>query len=228
MKKNCFDSSCAGRFCFSLVAAVMLFLILSVSNGICEEKKPLAWWSFDGKIVNSVHEKVKGIDDPISGNFRVVEGVSGKALKFDGYTTVMMRKTSKAPHLSSSFTIEAWIAIAAYPWSWCPIISHSDNNAGYALELGPYGELAMKVFSGSVWRTCISNEKISIKTWTHVAGVFDPEKGLTVFIDGKEKGRLEFQGRMNLPRKADLIIGSVQKPEEPAYIHREHGTIPSW
>jgi hypothetical protein len=106
------------------------------------------------------------------------------------------------PALSSAFTIEAWIAIVAYPWSWCPVVSHTENSAGYALEIGPDGELAMKVFSGSAWRTCISKNKISLKKWAHVAGVFDPAQGLTVFIDGQEQGRLEFQGRMNVPRRS--------------------------
>jgi len=215
MKKKCF-------------AFVVICLFFSFSNAICEEVKPLAWWAFDGRTVDSVQEKVKNLDDPISGNFRIVPGVSGEAIKFDGYTTMVTRKASDAPKLSSAFTIEAWIAIAAYPWSWCPVVSRTENSAGYALEIGPDGELAMKVFSGSSWRTCFSKEKISLKTWTHIAGAFDPEKGLTVFIDGLEQDHLEFKGRMNPPRKADLVIGSVTKPAKPAFIHREHGTLPGW
>ncbi|UCE40085.1 MAG: LamG domain-containing protein [Candidatus Aminicenantes bacterium] len=228
MKKEYFDWSYPGRQRFSIAAAFMLILILSVSKGICDETKPVAWWAFEGKTVDSVQEKVKNLDDPISGNFRIVSGVSGEAIKFDGYTTIVTRKAGEAPVLSGAFTIEAWVAIAAYPWSWCPVISHAGNSAGYALEIGPGGELAMKVFSGSAWRTCISDNIIPLSTWAHVAGVFDPAKGLAVFIDGQEQARLEFQGRMNLPRRAELIIGSVPGPEKPAYIHREHGTIPDW
>ena len=208
--------------------AICLFISFLIPEGICEERKPVAWWPFDGKVVDSVHENISGVDDQINGNFRIVPGISGQAIKFDGYTTVVTREASQAPALDSAFTIEAWLAIAAYPWNWCPVVSHSDNNAGYVLEIGPDGELAMKVFSGSTWRTCISKKKISLKSWTHVAGVFDPEKGLAVFIDGRENGRLEFQGRMNRPRRTDLIIGSIPHPIKPSYIHREFGTIPGW
>lgn len=212
------------------LAFSVLCLLMSVlsHHGFCGDAETVAWWPFEGVTGNSVHDSVNGIDDPISGNFRVVRGVSGHAIKFDGYTTAVVRKASEAPTLSSAFTVEAWLAVAAYPWSWCPIVCHTDSRAGYALEVGPEGELAMKVFSGSVWRTCISENKISLKTWTHVTGVFDPAKGIAVFIDGQEAGRMEFQGRMNIPRRTDLIIGSVPKPAKPAYIHREHGTIPGW
>ncbi len=211
--------------------AAMLFCLLfifSISGGFCEETKPAAWWAFDEVAAGSVHEKMKSINDPITGNFRIVPGVSGDAVKFDGYTTMLTRKGSEAPVLSSDFTIEAWLAIAAYPWNWCPVVRHGGVRDGYALEIGPGGELAMKVFSGSVWRTCISKDVIPLRTWTHVAGVYEPEKGLTVFIDGRKQGRLNFHGRMNLPRDADLVIGSIPEPAKPAFIHREHGTIPGW
>jgi hypothetical protein len=217
MKKNC-------------ISFVVFCLVVSffAPHGNCGDTEIFAWWTFDGEVGDSVNDKVTGMDDPIFGNFRVVGGVSGQAIKFDGYTTVVTRKAQETPALSSAFTIEAWIAIVAYPWSWCPVVSHTENSAGYALEIGPDGELAMKVFSGSAWRTCISKNKISLKKWAHVAGVFDPAKGLTVFIDGQEQGRLEFQGRMNVPRRSELIIGSVSNPAKPAHIHRDHGTIPDW
>jgi hypothetical protein len=213
---------------FPICMVIFYLFSFSVPVGLCEETQTVAWWPLDETVMDSVHEKMKEMDDQIAGNFRIVSGVSGKAIKFDGYTTSVTRKASEAPQLASAFTIEAWLAIAAYPWSWCPVVSHSDRNAGYALEIGPDGELAMRIFSGSAWRTCISENKISLDSWTHVAGIFHPEKGVILFIDGQESGRLEFQGQMNMPRKADLIIGSVPHPEKPAYIHREHGTIPGW
>ena len=199
-----------------VLIALALSISLTVSVGICEEGQPAARWTFDGKTLETVEDEVSGAADSIAGNFRVVTGVSGEALKFDGYTTVVTRKASEAPELSNSFTLQAWVALAAYPWNWCPVVGRSAENAGYALEIGPDGELAVKVFLGSAWRTCISRTKIPIRAWTHVAGVFDSERGLAVFIDGREQGRLEFQGSMTPARRADLVIGSVPQPAEPA------------
>ncbi len=210
------------------LAAAALLLVFATVDGRCDESQAAAHWSFEGDTAAVVADTASGLSDPISGNFRAVRGVVGQALKFDGYTTVVTRNASEAPQLPGPFTLEAWVALAAYPWSWCPVVSHSTETAGYALEIGPDGELAVKVFSGSAWRTCISQTRIPLRAWAHVAGVFDPETGLTVFIDGQEEGRLEFRGGMTPARRTDLVIGSVPQPSEPAYIHREHGTLPGW
>jgi hypothetical protein len=227
MKKDYFPSWTSWQYS-TFTVIILLVINLSIVSGKAEEIMPVAWWSLDEVTADSVQDKIKNIQDHLSGNFRVVQGVSGSALKFDGYTTMLTRKDNETPALSAAFTIEAWVAIAAYPWSWCPLICHNNNSSGYAFEIGPEGELALKVFSGSAWRNCISNDKINLKKWTHVAGIFDPEQGLTVYIDGIEKGRLEFQGQMNPPRRVDLVIGSVQNPAKPAFIHREYGTLPGW
>jgi hypothetical protein len=211
---------------FRVILVIFFIFALSVSRGFCKEIQPLAWWPLGGEGGDSVLDKTSGIQDSLSGNYRVVQGMSGKALKFDGYTTVVTRKSSDVPALSSAFTIEACLAIAAYPWSWCPVVCQTEDRAGFALEIGADGKLAMRIYSGNAWRTCLSRQNIALKTWTHIAGVFDPEKGLTLFIDGREAGRLEFMGKMVRPRRADLIIGSVAKPAKPDYIHREHGTLP--
>ena len=38
------------------------------------------------------------------------------------------------PPLKAGFSVEAWLAHAAYPWNWCPVLSQRDgeekNQAG--------------------------------------------------------------------------------------------------
>ncbi len=206
----------------------LLLLVLFGTERVYAEETAVAHWTFDGKTTESVKDTVSGTADVISGNFRVVTGVSGEALKFDGYTTMVVKKAAEVPALGSAFTLEAWVALAAYPWSWCPVVCHTQENAGYALEIGPSGEVAVKVFSGSAWRTCISLINIPVRSWTHVAGVFDPDIGLAVYINGHKQGRLEFQGRLTPASRTDLILGSVPQPDKPAYIHRPFGTLPGW
>ncbi|NOR14321.1 MAG: hypothetical protein GQ544_01315 [Candidatus Aminicenantes bacterium] len=210
------------------ISWLLIFMVLLGMNWAYGEETAVAHWTFDGATAESVLDAIKGTADSISGNFRVVTGVSGEAVKFDGYTTMVTKNAAEVPALDSGFTLEAWVALAAFPWSWCPVITHTQDNAGYALEIGPAGEVAVKVFSGSAWRTCISLINIPIKSWTHVAGVFDPETGLTVFINGRKQGHLEFRGRLTPARRTDLVLGSVPQPAKPAYIHRPFGTLPGW
>ena len=99
-------------------------------------------WTFDEITNSAVVEMVTGKLDALTGNYRVVTGVSGKAIKFDGYTTVVTRKAADAPKPAGAFSVSAWIALAAYPWNWCPIVSHQEENGGYSFEIGPDGEMA--------------------------------------------------------------------------------------
>jgi hypothetical protein len=194
-----------------------------------DEKGIVAWWTFDETEDKLVKDIAKGIQDKINGNFRYVQGSTGKAIKFDGFTTSVTRKASEAPQLSDGFTIEAWVAVAAYPWNWCPIVSQQKvKEAGYAFEIGPRGEFGLKLFSGGKWQECLSEAKIPLKKWVHIAGVYDEAKGITLFLNGKEAGKLPFNGRLELAESTDLLIGMNHKKLKPAFIHREHGTLPAW
>ncbi len=186
----------------------------------------LARWTFDEVSDGTVTEAVSGGRDSLAGNYRLTAGASGRAVKFDGYTTVVTRAADRAPVPAGGFSVSAWIALAAYPWNWCPVVCHQDENAGWSLEIGPAGELAMKVFTGTVWRTCISEAVLPLRSWVHVAGTFDPEAGLTVRLDGRENARLPFRGRLSAAPRADLLISSTAAPLKPALIHREFGTLP--
>jgi hypothetical protein len=188
----------------------------------------LARWAFDEVSDRTVKDSVSGAGDELAGNYRLTAGASGRAVKFDGYTTVVTRTADRAPVPAGGFSVSAWIALAAYPWNWCPVVCHQEANAGWSLEIGPDGELAMKVFTGTIWRTCVSEAVLPLGAWVHVAGTFDPEAGLTVLLDGRENARLPFRGRLSAASRADLLIGSTAAPLKPALIHREFGTLPDF
>jgi len=190
---------------------------------------PAAWWKLDEVANKAVLDSATKISDPISGNFRIVQGVAGKAIKFDGYATEVIRRASEAPQLSEAFTVEARIAIAAYPWNWCAVLTQQKNKqAGYAFEIGPLGEFALKVFAGGQWRECISTLKIPLKTWAHIASTFDKNKGIVIYLDGKVAGELSFAAPMESAQDVDLLIGMNHTKQKPVFIHREFGTLPAW
>jgi hypothetical protein len=188
----------------------------------------MARWPFDEISEGAVLDTVSGSRDALAGNYRVTDGASGKAVKFDGYTTVVTRTADRAPAPAGGFSVSAWVALAAYPWNWCPIVCQQEESAGWSLEIGPDGEPAMKVFTGTIWRTCVSEAVLPLRTWVHVTGVFDPGSGLSLWVDGRESARLPFRGRLSAAPRADLLIGSTAAPLKPALIHREFGTLPDF
>lgn len=86
----------------------------------------VCWWKFD-KAADEVLDSISGLEDEVEGNFCFAEGVSGKCIRFDGYTTRVVRKAGNVPILSEAFTIEAWVAPQVYPWNWTAIVNQSSE-----------------------------------------------------------------------------------------------------
>jgi hypothetical protein len=96
----------------------------------------VAWWKFDAEAGNVAADSVGKIDDGIKGNFKYVAGASGKCLRFDGYTTRVVREAEQVPRLVEAFTVEAWIAPQTYSWNWTGIVDQAGNVVGEKPEAG--------------------------------------------------------------------------------------------
>jgi hypothetical protein len=104
-------------------AIVLLAGMLSLGSGYAADGGLVAWWKFDEDQGNSAIDSVTGLKDALSGNFRYVEGVRGKCIQMDGYTTGILRKATDVPRLTDALTVEAWLAPQTYPWNWTPIVN---------------------------------------------------------------------------------------------------------
>jgi hypothetical protein len=160
---------------------------------------------------------------------------------FDGYTSVITRNADRAPQLREEFTIDVWLAVAAYPWNDVPIISHSDEKLrGYALEVGPRGELRFEVVVNGRWISAQSDDlAVPLHTWAHIAARYAGNDGLSIFVNGKIVAstamptRTDSFGRvpsldLQSASDQDLIIGAVRGPRRPSSYHRFKGNQPSW
>jgi len=223
------------------IPALFAISLCSVSTVHAQDKSPAARWTFDAVNGTTVPDSASNVSDEIHGNFSVAQGVSGHALEFDGYTTVVVRKAAAAPRIDDAITVEAWIAVAAYPWNSVPIIDQSDEQLrGYSFTLGPRGELAFKVATDGRWLSASSSDyAVPLRKWVHVAGRYNRTDGVTLYIDGQESGRAPLQqpsawgarmlsGRITPTRNIDVLIGGVRVPERATNWHRFLGTRPSW
>ncbi len=215
------------------LCTISVITIFSLCTIACRAQEGLvAWWKFDeGSAVDSV----SGIKDQIRGNFEFVEGVSGKALKFDGFTTSVVRKADKAPKLGETFAIEAWIALGAYPWNWCPVVAQEkDEKAGYYFGIDAQGHVGLRLAVDGGWVECISPELpgqkvgLELRKWYHIAGTYDSQNGITVHVDGKAVATSPARGTVEFAPDTDLLIGRNNRKIAPSHPVRDWATYPSW
>src|ERR1700722_18796038 len=96
---------CVKNPCLALIAIFMM-----AGSGHCQRLgPPIAWWKFDDASGDKARDSEGQIDDRILNNYEWVKGVSGGALKFDGFTTVIERSPEQAPRLKGGFSIDTWV-----------------------------------------------------------------------------------------------------------------------
>ena len=108
----------------------VLFMCSSLLFG--QQSNLIAYWSFDNVHENRTADEASNIYDTIEGNYKILPGVVGSALKCDGFTTRITRSAEDAPIIKGAFTVEAWVAPQAYPWNWGAIANQEfDKQRGY-------------------------------------------------------------------------------------------------
>jgi hypothetical protein len=89
-----------------------------------------------------------------------------------------------------------------------------------------FGHLGFQLSANGVWQSLISQERLPLKRWSHVAATFDESKGMTLYIDGTAAGEIKVQPPFTFAGDAELLIGRVRQPLLPAqWIHPKY---PVW
>jgi len=118
-------------------------------------------WTFDAEDGRHSFDEIKQKKDSIYGSFEYVPGVSGNAIKLDGFRTFIKRDRYDLSNLKSAFTVEAWIALASYPWSWAPVIDCSfERLKGFFFGIGPEGNVGFMTGAGNTWHELITDMSI--------------------------------------------------------------------
>lgn len=214
---------------------------LFASSAALADEAPLAWWTFDDVRDRLAIDRTAARRASIDGHFRSVAGISGDALVFDGYTTALTVAPDQVPSVAGSLTIEAWLAVATYPWNRVPLVDRSgDESHGFAFEIGARGQLVLRTtVDNRVVEVSSEEYALPLRQWLHVAARYDPRDGLALFVDGAlvaerplpdpspQYGRVPAR-RIDEDASVDLRIGAVREPRRPAAFHRYKGTRPAW
>lgn len=157
---------------------------------------PCVEFKFDEGSGDSTKEEVSQAKLPIPGPKALWKrGVSGTALEFDGYHTVVALPAAQAPKLQGGdLTLEGWFALGAYPWNWAPVVQQGDNE-GFFLGVDSHGYPGFNVKVGGVWQQLtVSNRPpfkdgnhLALFRWYHLAGTYGKADGMMrLFVNGKE------------------------------------------
>lgn len=152
-------------------------------------------------------DSVGGISDEVRGKARFVPGVSGNAMFFDGAATVV-REAAKAPKMNpDGFSIEAWVAMPAYPKSGCTIVGQEQNRKGYIFSMDAEGHFHLQFAMGREWKDAMSLKKAPLGKWVHLAAAYSPDSGINLYMNGENVGNLVLLGPVLFAEDADLVIG---------------------
>ena len=135
-----------------------------------------------GYVTNSVDKS----DSEILGKyFKQAKGVKGGALLLDGNTSYVVVEEEQVPRVEGDFSVEAWIAMGAYPNNVCPIVDNQRDPAegyfnGYFFGLDALGRVILRIATNGREEQIVSTEMVSLFKWDHIAGTYSPEKGLNI------------------------------------------------
>lgn len=112
----------------------------------------------------------------------------------------------------SSFTISAWIQVAATPITGEGVLSLGDN---YVLRVEAPGNLRFFYYNDTIaktapelgpWVDAVSFQKVNDKGWHHVAGML-ADDSLRIYIDGVQSAAIRARGPVTYGRGPDLFVG---------------------
>lgn len=230
------------------VALGMILLLIRPEFSYAGKDALAAWWTFDSlhkqerikpltrkgkpmpeiERIFSVRENVSGDPCQVQGSFfRLLPGVRGQAIQLDGNTSFIHCPAAQAPRLSADFSVSAWIAAAAWPTNWCPLIDCSRGaDKGFFLGINARGQVGFKLKAGGGWQEAISAVSLALRRWTHIAGTYSRQEGLTLYIDGKPAAGLPVHGAFEPAANAALLIGKHSIKRRPEGTIRPKGTAP--
>ncbi len=188
---------------------------------------PSIWFRFDEGTGDDTIEEITRSSVQVNGPKTLwKKGVSGTALEFDGYRSAVVLPSSKAPKLSSgNLTLEAWIAVGAYPWNWAPIVQQGDNQ-GYFLGVDSHGYPGLMMQVGNTWQQLTvpgakpytDPNHLDLFHWHHLAGTFSKQDGIMrLYLDGREIANKSVGPDGLRTADADVRIGKagiLRKPTE--------------
>ena len=202
-----------------LTSGMIGMLVLLAPSGAAAAPAPVAAWHFESGAGGLTADAASGIRDTVHGNHRYEgKGARGNCLKLDGFATRVERAAHLLPELRGGFAVEAWVALQEYPWNWTAIADcQREKKAGFFFGLDHQGAPGMAVAAGGRWIECFNvgnsdsphvlTRFVPLHVWSHVVGSYDPDEGISLYLNGERVGFTEAKGNPDIGPFANLLLG---------------------
>ncbi|MGW3721790.1 GH32 C-terminal domain-containing protein [Streptomyces sp. NPDC005133] len=205
----------------------------AAADGRTALRNPVARWDFEERTGAVAREAVSGSANAVGYVFNDARfkpdsdpirrrGVHGRALYFDGYSTVVTAEGPGKLDFASGMTIEVWIAPYAYEHGIDgkpqALINQHDPDArtGFLLGLRRFGQIVFQLGFGTglVEVRGTGDQPAAKDRWTHVAATYDPAAHqLRLYRDGLLIGTAITPGTAPQPATGEpLLIGKHNRP----------------
>lgn len=144
------------------------------------------------------------------------DGIRGKALLFDGYSTWISRPAESILQSLDAFTVSAWVAPRSYEWGEegrpSAIVNRHDREAkeGFLLGMYRHGSWSLQAGIDGRWIELWCEDRPLVKDkWSHIAATFDRnESMMRLYMNGEPvASRPTPAGIPVTPCASDLLIG---------------------
>jgi beta-fructofuranosidase len=152
-----------------------------------------AQFSFEGttgstSVVDSISGSVFTIFNHFNRPERVT-GVTGNALRLDGYSTWASNNNFHLNGITTKMTLEGWFAPEAFTKENAAMISQMDANSGFALSIGSFGNVILEFFADTKKYTFQTNQQVERYKWNHITATIDLyAQSARILVNGSEWG----------------------------------------
>ncbi len=139
-----------------------------------------------------------------------IDGVKGKALRLDGYSTWVIMNPFQLNSVEKEFTIEAWYATEAFNFQKSSIVSQQTANAGFSLSIGRFGTVDLDFYADNSQYQISTDQYLEKYTWNHIVATVDLSASVTcIYVNGSLRKTMNLEEHSALKRADNqaLFIG---------------------
>lgn len=185
-------------------------------------------WSLNEGQGTTAHDAARNVDDSVHYVFNDAkykpsteplwrDGIAGKGLLFDGYSTWIERPADQIAKPDDELTIEAWVAPRSYEWGdmgqLSAIVNQHDKagKTGYILGMGRHGKWSFQAGINGGWSEVWAAEDMPLakNEWSYITATYSKSDGkLKLYLNGELAGEQTASRKTAIaPSDSSFLIG---------------------